>query len=100
MTILIKYFYLTNLVYDFICFWKIQFLIFVRINTQKNIRIKAIITLIIEFNIGLISVVPTKDIGPINKTKNPPPTNIRIHIVKINAKTDVFMIIQHPLSMQ
>ena len=62
--------------------------------------IKAIITLIIEFNIGLISVVPTKDIGPINKTKNPPPTNIRIHIVKINAKTDVFMIIQRPLSMQ
>ena len=91
---------MTDLCYDFICFWKIQFLIFVRINTQKNIRIKAIITLIIEFNIGLTSVVPTKDIGPINKTSNPPPTNIRIHIVKINTKTDVFMIIQHPLSMQ
>ena len=91
---------MTNLVQDFICFWKIQFLIFVRINIQKNIRTRAIITLIIEFNIGLISVVPTKDIGPINKTSKPPPTNIRIHIVKINAKTDVFMIIQRPLSMQ
>ena len=91
---------MTNLVQDFICFWKIQFLIFVRINIQKNIRARAIITLIIEFNIGLISVVPTKDIGSINKTSKPPPTNIRTHIVKINAKTDVFMIIQHQLNMQ
>ena len=91
---------MTNLVQDFICFWKIQFLIFVRINIQKNIRTRAIITLIIEFNIGLISVVPTKDIGPINKTSKPPPTNIRTHILKMKLKTDAFMIIQHPLSMQ
>jgi hypothetical protein len=91
---------MTDLCYDFICFWKIQFLIFVRISTQKNIRIKAIITLIIELKIELVSVAPTNDIGPMNKTNRPPPTNIKIHILKINAKTDVFMIIQLPLKMQ
>ena len=39
---------------------------------------------------------PILDNGPINKTSNPPPTSIRIHIQKINEKIDTFMTIQFP----
>ena len=58
-----------------------------------NIMANATMTLVIE----LMSVPnPILDNGPINKTSNPPPTSIRIHIQKINEKIDTFMTIQFP----
>ncbi len=82
------------------CFLKIQFFIFVSINTQTKIKNIAMKTLIPEFNSGSMSMFVAKDNGPIKMTNNPPPSRIRIHIVKMNPKIEAFMIILHPLKMQ
>ena len=47
-----------------------------------------------------MSMFVAKDNGPIKMTNNPPPSRIRIHIVKMNPKIEAFMIILHPLKMQ
>ena len=49
-----------------------------------KIRIIAINTFAPEFMIGSRAPFPENDKGPTNKTINPPPIMIKIHIVKIN----------------
>jgi len=62
---------------------KIQFLTFVSVKTHTKIKTRAIPTLIPDKIIGLISPILPNENGPMIVTINPPPINIKIHMVKI-----------------
>jgi hypothetical protein len=53
------------------------------VKTHTKIKTRAIPTLIPDEIIGSISPIPPNENGPMIVTINPPPINIKIHIVKI-----------------
>ena len=67
----------------FYCDLKTQFLIFVSAKTHMKIKTRASPTLIPDKIIGSTPPILPNENGPIINTINPPPINIKIHMVKI-----------------